>query len=253
MSQAETKLLPPSLHYGYCTEKGRREENQDALLLLPERYTFAVADGAGGHDFGRRTSELTVEAFQTELEQCHELETEFLYFLLQRKYKQVNEHIYQLGKKLNNKLVTTMSVLNFIDGNVIVSNVGDTKIYRIRQREVKLLSKVHNVAHELLEKKEITEEQLKNHEKKHMLTMAIGGTKTMDPFLKISRAQKGDVYVICTDGVYQFVNDDDLRDLFSEKNRYTNEELSARCKQIVAKALANGGDDNLTIVAVSYI
>ncbi|OIJ21740.1 hypothetical protein BKP45_03310 [Anaerobacillus alkalidiazotrophicus] len=252
MTVATTDIFPQRLTYGYCTEKGKREENQDMILALPHFFSFAIADGAGGHDFGRRTSEMTIEAFKTELEQCDQWDTEFLYYLFQKKYKQVNQHIYELGKKFSTSMVTTFSMVNFIHNDVLISNVGDTKIYRIRNHELQLLSKVHNVAHELLERNEITENELKNHQNKHMLTEAIGGTRSVNPYLKISRMQKGDVIIICTDGVYQFVDEATLLSLFSHNDQYTNEQLAKLCQQSVSKALTNGGNDNLSIIAVSF-
>lgn len=250
-----TQTMPVfgKIQYGSCTEKGIREENQDSILIFDDKilYSFVVADGAGGHDFGKKASNMTVSAIENELKNNNEYSIDYLYLLMQKKYQQINEFVYNHGKSINSKLVTTLSMVNIIDDEMIISNVGDTNIFRIRDGELTLLSEPHSLAFEKYAKGEITYEEYENHPQKHVLTRAIGGSATIKPYFSKDVLKDKDIIILCTDGVYNFVSEEVLVDLFTQDTSFTNDRLSDLCRQCVDLALKNGGNDNLSIIAIA--
>ncbi|MEB1808184.1 MAG: protein phosphatase 2C domain-containing protein [Bacillaceae bacterium] len=247
----ETKPLY-KIRYGSWTEKGRREENEDSLLLYHDNflYSFAVADGAGGHKLGKQASEATVKALEEELKCNTEYSINYLYQLIEMKYEQINEHIYQHGKSLGHPIVTTLSMVNILNREMIISNVGDTKVFRIRNNKIKLLSEVHTVAWLQYTNGLITEQQLKDHKQKHVLTKGIGGAPKISPYLLNEYAEDRDIYIICSDGVYNFISEAKMVQLFSTDRVYTNLELDEICKKCASIALENKADDNMSIIAI---
>lgn len=243
----------PKISYGAHTTKGNREENQDAFCtVLGERIsTFAVADGAGGHSYGRETSHMTIEAMKSEFQFEASEDLKYIELLIKRKYEQVNSHFYNLKNQIGKTMVTTLSMLNIIGSNYLLSNVGDTKIYQIRADKIKLISMVHNKAWELFEQNLITYEEYKNHKNRNLLTKAIGGGSKIEPYIKSGQTEKDDIYIICTDGVHNFISSEELLKIFSASHyELTNEGLTKLCSSICKQCLKNGSNDNLSIVAV---
>lgn len=245
----------PALVYGYYSDKGIREENQDALLTLPGKYmsTFGVADGIGGYEHGREAAKMTLDAIEGELRACDEFNTEYVFRLLEKKYEQINKHIYKLGQSMSMRMGTTLSLLSFIGEKYILSNVGDTRIYQVRDGAIKTISKLHNVAGEEYEKGAITYEQYKNHKQKNVLTMCIGMNSLIEPYFLVDSLKPKDTYIICSDGIYNFVSDEYLLNAFESKSFTSNSHMMDECRELGFKALENRGDDNLTIIAVRIL
>jgi serine/threonine protein phosphatase PrpC len=105
-------------------------------------------------------SEATVRALEAELKNNNEYSIDYIYRLLQRKYEQINDHIYSYSRSSGKVMVTTLSMINIVGYRMIISNVGDTKIFRIRDKKLTLLSKVYTVAWSQFELGIINEKQL---------------------------------------------------------------------------------------------
>lgn len=244
-------LVMPKLTYGSYTSKGKRDENQDALItvLAKNNYTFAVADGAGGHSFGKETSNMTVNAIKDELEHETSSNIKYIELLIRKKYDQINSHIYNLQKQMGKTMITTLSMINIVDDCFLASNIGDTKIFQIRSGEISLISKVHNKAWEMYENNLITYEEYENHRSKNILTKAMGAFETVEPYFKTGKVMANDIYIICTDGVHNYITEEEIVTRFSRSNKFSNEELNKICFDICEVCLKNHSNDNLSIIA----
>ncbi|GEM_PF-6195346 len=223
------------LFYGSCTEKGIREENQDSIMVLKtsDSYTFAVADGIGGLDSGKRASQIAIKALETEFAECDVPSPKYLQELLRVKLKQISKHIYDLSDQNSSSMGTTLSALVFSQDWFVLANVGDTKVFLVRDNHIQTISKVHSLK-----------------EDKHVLTMAIGPYEEIDPYIFQGVVRKGDKYIICSDGVYNFVEEAAIIDFLRERNENSNEALDGLCKELIKLALINGSGDNLSIIAI---
>ncbi|MDQ0231474.1 protein phosphatase [Metabacillus malikii] len=251
----ETMQLIPYVRYGSWTEKGRRSENQDSLLihLDPLVASFAVADGAGGHQFGKQASELTVSAIKSELASNTDYTPDYFQLLFKKKYEQINSYLFQESQKRNVIMATTLSMIHIFANELIVSNVGDTLIYRLRNGILERLSAIHTVAWTEYEQGKLTKEELQHHPSQHVLTKAIGAKDTIEPYYETLKTNKRDIYLLCSDGVTNFITEDRLKQLFHQLKQFTNEELTELCSTCVHEALTNDGNDNATMIAIQIV
>lgn len=235
---------------GSYSDKGIRKENEDSLLVLKDTLipTFIVADGAGGYSFGKETSNLAVAAFKEEISKLNNTNIGYISKLINKKYEQVNEYIFTKASKLGKRMMTTFSMVNIIENQLLISNLGDTIIYKIDKQEISIISEPHSLAWEQYKNKSITYEQYLNHPKKNIITRALGGTQEANPYFSTMFYKDKDIYIICTDGIYNFVPQDELLLRFNS-GVHTSETLELCCRDIGNEVLKRNGNDNLTIVA----
>jgi len=244
-----------NLIYGEFSDKGIRKENQDAYfsLVKDELAVFSVADGMGGYNLGAEVAAAITDALKREFNLCENFFTEYVTQLLYHKYIQINDYIY--NKNIADSILagSTISTLCFVEKKLVLANVGDTKICRIRNNEVTTISKVHNVAAEQYDNGKISYLEYMNHNEKNILTQCIGIEENIKPFLAVSNISSGDYYFLCSDGVYNHVHDDDFLDALLNKDIDTNEKMNLVCKDLVLKAYRNGSKDNMTMVAIKFV
>ncbi len=138
---------------------------------------------------------------------------------------------------------TTATVLVFTDDSVQIANVGDTRLYRMRDDVVELLTKDHSQAAELLRLKVITPHQARNHPGRHLLTRSVGADLTLRVEAVARAVYPGDTYAVCTDGCWSGLEQEDLEAAFSE-------DPAAGARRLVDRAIELGGDDNASVAII---
>ena len=138
---------------------------------------------------------------------------------------------------------TTATVLVFTDDSVQIANVGDTRLYRMRDDVVELLTKDHSQAAELLRLKVITPHQARNHPGRHLLTRSVGADLTLRVDSVGRAVFPGDMYAVCTDGCWSGLEQEDLEAAFSE-------DPAAGARRLVDRAIELGGDDNASVAII---
>ncbi|WP_010632807.1 PP2C family protein-serine/threonine phosphatase [Sporolactobacillus vineae] len=251
----ETLRMKPFVRYGAATERGIRSENQDSYLARPELVmaTFAVADGVGGHQFGGQASRLTIDALNSELDSNRDYSPDYVTLLMKKKYEQINTYIFEDAWKRNVVTATTLSMLNIFKDSMILSNVGDTKVFRIRDGEIHCISDIQTAAWEEFKDGKIRREEIESNPYRHVLTQALGADKTIQPYMKTEATRSLDIYLICSDGLYNFMASSRLLQIFDHSVLLSNKQLEALCIQCVHEALVNQSDDNVTLLAVQIV
>ena len=138
---------------------------------------------------------------------------------------------------------TTATVLVFADDSVQVANVGDTRLYRLRDDVVDLLTKDHSQAAELLRMKVIKPHQARNHPGRHLLTRSVGGELTLRVDSVARVVYPGDTYAICTDGCWSGLEPEDFEAALAE-------DPAAGARHLVERAIELGGDDNASVAII---
>lgn len=222
--------------HGAYTDKGIRDENQDDIMVLdkPALHAYAVADGVGGLSFGRQAASMSLTALKKELEDCEATDIKYLKELVKVKLNQINQYIYNQAEARNVRMGTTVALLMLVQDSFILCNVGDTKVFMIRNASVREISKAHSLA-----------------EYKNVLTMAVGPCKEIDPHIIHGECRAGDIFIICSDGVYNYLSENAIRDLFDAGMEISGKMLEQQCRTAAEAALKNGSHDNLSIIAVS--
>ena len=138
---------------------------------------------------------------------------------------------------------TTATVLVFMDDSVQIANVGDTRLYRMRDDVVELLTKDHSQAAELLRMKVIKPHQARNHPGRHLLTRSVGADLTLRVESVARAVYPGDCYAVCTDGCWSGLEQEDLEAAFSE-------DPAVGARRLVERAIDMGGDDNASVAII---
>jgi protein phosphatase len=225
------------------TDTGRvREINEDACLDQPQRGRWAVADGMGGHDVGDLASQLVVETLgqlpeQAGIKHCiAEARTR-----LQDANRQLRD---EASRRQVQRIGTTVVVLLACDRFCGYLWAGDSRIYLLRQGQLRQLTRDHSQVEALRQSGYLTEEEARHHPAHNIITRAVGATDQLELDEDAIEVADGDVFLLCSDGL---------------SNELTNEEIqqtlaSVDClhapDELVDIALSRGGRDNITAVVV---
>ena len=232
------------------TDVGReRSVNQDYVYYsLTETGSlpnlFLVADGMGGHKAGDMASRYTVETFVS-LVQDSTLKDPVS--IINNAVTQVNRRLLQKAAESENYegMGTTLVAATVYDNILRVANVGDSRLY-ILGNEITQITRDHSLVEEMVSMGEINREQARNHEKKNIITRAIGGYDTVEAEMFSVDLKPNDCILMCTDGLSNMVEDSQMLEIISD----TDTDLDEKGRILIREANRNGGKDNIAIVLV---
>jgi len=229
------------------SEIGRvRKENEDNYLVSLERDLFVVADGMGGHAGGEVASSIVKRVLNEEIT-SPDLVADCGKMLLEALLK-ANDLILRLGQdEAYFGMGTTVTAALFAQERLYIAHIGDSRAYLFRDNSLQLLTRDHSLVNELLQKGELTQEEAINHPRRNILTRALGTDEVPQIDLYDLLVQPGDILLLCTDGLYNLVYENELVEILA-----TEENLSTKVERMVNHALERGGNDNITAVLVKY-
>lgn len=220
-----------------------RPVNEDSVFESEESKLWVVADGMGGHEIGDVASRSITENMQYVVPQ--EALSDYV-DLVEDTILHVNQQLLDYSNaELNGKTMGSTVVAMFIKGDVGVCLwAGDSRIYRLRQHRLQQLSRDHSQVEEMVRLGMITPEEMENHPDKNVITRAVGVESHLYIDLDVFNVQVGDTFLLCSDGLYNSVSEAKICEMLSGR-----EPLS--CAQtLIDEALANGVDDNVSVVVV---
>ena len=224
----------------------KRTMNQDFVYAsdtpvgrLPN--LLIVADGMGGHQAGDTASRYTVEVIVDNVKRNKERNP---IRVLRTAIETANEKV--LDKASSDERLsgmgTTVVAATVVDEYLYVANVGDSRLYLIRDH-IKQITRDHSLVEEMVRLGEITREQARNHPDKNIITRAIGARRTVAvDFFDLS-LEKGDIILMCSDGLSNMVEDAEIEQIIK-----SGKELPKTAMDLIAKANQNGGKDNIAVV-----
>lgn len=225
----------------------QRKNNEDSCVVVEEAGLCVVADGMGGHLGGEIASNIAIETVSDAFKgrprngQDERKDAE----LLSKCIKTANKEIYRRGNAdaaLKNMGTTIVAVV--LAGDYIVTaNVGDSRIYRMRDGKLQQVTEDHSWVGELRKKNLISEEDARSHPLKNIITRALGMEPTVEVDVKWEKAKAGDIYLLCSDGLTDLVPDAEI----SRKMAAAGSNLSAMASALIETANAAGGTDNITV------
>ncbi|MFH1282381.1 MAG: Stp1/IreP family PP2C-type Ser/Thr phosphatase [bacterium] len=227
-----------------------RETNEDSLLILPKHGTFAVFDGMGGHAAGDlasfAASSVLDELFKNFDEICKNLGIIEKKFFLANSIQIANSTLYKLAYRytaLRGMGTTAVSCI-FEDDLIHIVHVGDSRLYRLRDKTLQLLTIDHSWVNEMLEDHEITPREAKKFKNKNVITRVLGVSPTVKVDVKTENIKVNDTYLLCSDGLTSFVEEESIKDVLLNQSLT----LENKAKRLVQFANENGGEDNITII-----
>lgn len=246
---------------GYCTDKGLlRTENQDSYGISEETNLFFVCDGMGGGVAGDFASRYARDIILTAYKRLNDAEIidvvdnykEFEIDISRAvaAVRLANRGLYNLQIKyplLAGMGTTFTGVVFEKEKNLLhIYNVGDSRIYRIRNGNIKLLTADHSKIKELIDDGKMTEEESKTAEIQSMITRALGTAPTVKVDYKSEIVKSGDIYVLCSDGLNGELEDYTIRDIVLTHKP----NAVSISNELVLAANNSGGRDNTTVITL---
>ncbi len=248
--------LPLRLHVAQQTDIGcTRATNEDQLLsfvpndeqLLQDKGAlFVVSDGLGGHQRGDVASELTVQKVR-----------EFYYQNLQDDIPAALRHAVQqanIAVCQANEIERTQGAADFAgatcvaavlhDQMLYAANVGDSRVYVLHDGHLRQVTRDHSVVAQMVERGEISPAQARTHEKRNQIYRSLGADPEVEVDLFTEPVQEGDTLLLCTDGLWELLEDEEMRAIIEEQGP------AESVQRLIARANEAGGRDNVTAILV---
>ena len=218
-----------------------RANNEDAFLVAPP--VFAVADGMGGHAAGEIASKIVVDTLEKKF--C-ELKRLSVAVALKQLIELANREILLHG--WNNiqhaGLGTTITALVVQGDNATWAHCGDSRLYLMRDGELAQQTSDHSLVEQMVREGLISKAEAKGHPKRNMLTNALGADSSVEVDIGAFAVRSGDVVLICSDGLYNMISDEDIAQVISQREK----SIDIRGCELIDLAKLNGGTDNITVV-----
>lgn len=222
----------------------QREGNEDSGLAATN--VIAVADGMGGYVGGEIASKTVI----SELIKLHpiltsaDIDNDSKEDLLQNSISTMDAAIAAIGDSRPELqgMGTTLTWVVVIGGNAVLLHVGDSRAYRIRGKKIVQISHDHTVVQELIDQGRITADEVAHHPQRSLLTQALMGSAKIEAPLVAFPLEKGDIYLVCSDGLTNVVEESKIVAAFKT-------DLTTALNTLIDLTYKNGAPDNVTIVA----
>jgi serine/threonine protein phosphatase PrpC len=235
---------------GSASRPGARERNEDAVLVLPERGVFAVADGMGGLSHGAEMSAKAVSLVADAADELARLAARVDDVDARRRFFEHLEWVYEVAasrltarvKELGVGAGTTLTTAVIAGGRLAIGHVGDSRAYRIRGAEVDLLTNDHSVAALRYRRGSMTLEEYYTSDQRAVLYEFLGQDSEAVGEVVEADLEPGDVVVLCSDGVWDRVDPNTMR----RAGRMASPQAAA--EMLVQAALDHDSEDNCSAV-----
>jgi serine/threonine protein phosphatase PrpC len=232
------------------TDKGKvRRGNEDFFAcekINPEEYLFLVADGMGGHRAGDVASKLGSQTFIKYYKKLRKKKNSILESMNQA-VDRANTYILKKASSDPRKrgMGTTFSAVVIVSLKAYIAHVGDSRIYLIREDKIAQLTTDHTFVGKMVEEGRITQDEARDHPQKNILYMSLGAREAFEPEInEYMGVQEGDIFVMCSDGLNNMVQDSTIKEYVLSYN------AKDAVEQLIQLANSNGGTDNITVLVV---
>lgn len=229
-----------------------RSGNEDAFFAhaTRERGVFIVADGMGGHAAGEVASEMAVQIVSRELQELTEVHGEEARLRVAESLRIANRAIYDRTIQESDKqgMGTTASVLVVSGSRYLIGQVGDSRVYLLRDGALQQLTKDHSYVQEQVDAGFLTPEQARYHPYSNVITRCVGASDTVEPDTYSGDLKVGDVFLVASDGLTGMVDDRRLQQLLLSRAS-----AGRVVDALIAEANYRGGLDNITAVVVQVL
>jgi serine/threonine protein phosphatase PrpC len=238
------------LVYGARTDVGMiRSGNEDnfAVHASGDRGLFIVADGMGGHAAGEVASEMAVQIVERELQGIRSLDDRSAAEKLAEALRKANRNIHDrtITEVDKQGMGTTASVLMISSTKYLIGQVGDSRVYLLRDGALQQLTKDHSYVQEQVDAGFLTPEQARYHPYSNVITRCVGASPEVEPDIYSGEAKLGDLFLVASDGLTGMVDDRRLQMLLMSRAEPTR-----KVHALISEANGRGGLDNITAIVV---
>lgn len=236
------------IHIEFCSlsDKGKvRSKNEDYFLNDKNTHLFMIADGLGGYEFGEVASKMALTSIQEALNRQFYKSERVEPSRLCQAITTANQNIVQFkssSEDIENMGTTVVCFQVDETGKGIITNVGDSRFYKFRNSSLEQITQDHSLAAEMPDfMKDILGTKAES-----VLTRSLGSDQAVEPDVFHLEIEEGDIYMMCTDGLYSMVSQDDIKKILGGRSR-----LNKKCLKLIELANRNGGEDNITVTLLS--
>ncbi len=250
------------LEIASCTDPGMvRSHNEDSIASDPVNGLVVLADGMGGYNAGEVASGMATTVITTEIQQLlakvkpfqidEETKSPIAGKMIREQVLKANTSIYQAAQSQPQYagMGTTLVVCLFYDNKMTVGHLGDSRLYMLRESKFSQVTRDHSLLQEQIDSGIITAEQAKHAQHKNLVTKALGIDPTVEPEVREYPTKPGDVYLLCSDGLCDMVDDEDM----GMTLQALGGNLKLAAQQLVQMANDNGGKDNVSVILVRVL
>jgi len=256
--------LRPALEIVSLTDTGKvRSHNEDNIATDNEDGFVILADGMGGYSAGEVASDIAVTMLANSLKAALHvgLPEQVPGLLVKSEIEKTNAAIYRTAQNQPqfSGMGTTLVCALFHDNRITVAHVGDSRLYRYRQKETgpkgtesaqfEQITRDHSLLQEQIDSGMISREEARLSDNKNLVTRALGVDPTVDVEVQEHETLPGDIYLLCSDGLNDMVGDEEIQLTLSVLG--ANLELTAQ--QLVQMANDEGGRDNVSVILVRIL
>jgi protein phosphatase len=244
------------------TDTGKvREHNEDTIAFDADIGLLVLADGMGGYNAGEVASGIAVKTIvnlvreSVDRQDLRALDRESGMsrpsIILRDAIHRANKIIYQTARTQPNceGMGTTVVAMLFFDNRASIAHVGDSRLYRLRSDKFEQVTMDHSLLQELVDRGFYSAEEAQRAANKNYVTRALGVEPNVDVEVQEVPVQKGDYYALCSDGLSDMVEDDDMHLTLTTFGA----NLDTVAKQLIQLANDNGGRDNISVVMANVL
>jgi len=239
------------------SDTGRiREHNEDTIAADGDLGLVVLADGMGGYNAGEVASGIAVKTVTNLVKEALELQDLSVpdattglsrpAIILRDAIQRANKIIYQTARSQAQceGMGTTVVAAIFHDNKISIAHVGDSRLYRVRGNDIEQVTLDHSLLQELVDRGFYSPEEAQRASNKNYVTRALGVENVVEVEMQEHPAQKGDVYLLCSDGLSDMIGDDDMA---VTVNTFGNNPNSVT-QHLIQMANDNGGKDNISVI-----
>ena len=251
------KTLRGKIEFAQMSDTGRvREHNEDAIGSDPEIGLMVLADGMGGYNAGEVASGIAVQIVselategairenRSEIDPHSGLMRQSI--VLRDAVYRANKIIFQTAQSQTHceGMGTTIVAAMFYDNKISIAHVGDSRAYRLRGGVFEQVTLDHSLLQELVDRGFYSAEEAQRSTNRNYVTRALGVEPTVEVEVHEHAVLPGDIYLLCSDGLPDMVEDEDIHLTISTFNA----SLDVVGKQLIELANDHGGRDNISVM-----
>jgi protein phosphatase/serine/threonine-protein phosphatase Stp1 len=236
-------VVAPQVRYNARSHVGlKRKVNEDSVLALPEQSIWVVSDGMGGHEAGDYASRLvtdliaTIEPGLSATDRMHALR-----HAIHKAHDLIRQEAAARGVATIGATVASLMLAN---SHFVGIWAGDSRIYRLRQREIQMLTADHSLVASLVASGHMTWDEAEHHPQSNAITRAVGVGDTLELDKVRGSVEPGDRFLICSDGLTKYATFKMIEDVMNK------EPIETVVERLIQIALDGGGADNITLIVV---
>ncbi len=242
------------LSYGTSETGMVRTENQDAIrsyepddsqIFQSHGQLYAVADGLGGYEHGGLASTLALDTFFSNFYSGTPFKSPQN---LRQGIQAANLAVAKAAQRMQVRMGTTLSAINIIGDQLHIAHIGDSRVYLVRNNKAVCLTQDHTAVGELVRMRVLSPDKVRTHERRSVLEKCLGIDLFVQPDISRHLIKADDVLILCTDGIWAYVEDNEFAEITMAKRE--PEQIS---QSLIETALARHSDDNVSALVIHAV